>query len=190
MQQMGISELIWGRLTDAMRVEDGGEVDLTRFVHPRVEPEVAFLLGSEVSPGASLPETIAAVEAVASALEIIDSRYSDFRFSLTDVIADNASSSAFVVGPWHRPDVDLANRGIVLSVSGRTVGVGTTAAILGHPVRSLAAGLRLAAAAGETLPAGSIVMAGGATSAHPLARGCVVRVEISRLGSASFTVAP
>lgn len=190
MRQMGVDDLIWGRLTDGMRVDDGGELDAARSIHARVEPEVAFLLERDLAGPVTALEALAAVGGVAPALEVIDSRYADFQFSIADVVADNASSSAFVVGPWQRPDTDLANLGLVLTVHGHVVQVGTTAAILGHPVRSLVAAARLAADAGESLLAGAIVMAGGATAAEALPASARVRVEIARLGSASFTFGP
>lgn len=102
MVQMGVSDLIWGRLTSGMLVDDGGSVALSRYVHPRVEPEIAFLIGRPLAGRVTAAQALACVEAVAPALEIIDSRYQDFRFSLTDVVADNSSSSGFVVGPWCR----------------------------------------------------------------------------------------
>jgi 2-oxo-3-hexenedioate decarboxylase len=129
-----------------------------------------------------------AVGAVAPALEIIDSRYKDFKFSLTDVVADNSSSSGFVVGPWSRPDQELANLGMVLSFDGRPVQIGSTAAILGHPARSLAAAARMAGSAGERLEAGWIVMAGGATAAEALRPGVYVQLEVQSLGTVSFSV--
>ena len=188
MVQVGVDEVIWGRLTDAMRVEEGGGISLARYVHPRVEPEIAFLLRAPLAGAVSNAEALAAVEAVAPALEIIDSRYRDFKFALADVIADNSSSSGFVVGNWHRPDFDVGNRGIVLEVDGRPVQMGSTAAILGHPVRSLVAAARLVARAGERLEPGSIVLAGGATAAHPLAAGASVRGVFEKLGGVSFKV--
>ncbi|MBL0422998.1 fumarylacetoacetate hydrolase family protein [Ramlibacter sp. AW1] len=188
MAQMGLSDVIWGRLTDAMRVEEGGTVDAARYVHARAEPELAFVLGRPLPGDASAAEALAAVEAVAPAIEIIDSRYRDFRFTLTDVIADNASSSGFVIGPWSDPRGDFGNLGLALCIDGRPVQVGSTAAILGHPIRSLVAAARLAAAAGEPLQAGAIVMAGGATSAEWIKPGQYVSIEMERLGSAGFSV--
>ena len=187
MLQMGLSDLIWGRLTSDMLIEDGG-VDTTRRVHPRVEPEICFLLKRELAGPVTPLAALAAVEAVAPAIELIDSRYLDFRFSLADVIADNASSSGLVVGAWHRPDIDFSNLGLVLEFDGRAVEIGSTGAILGHPLRSLCAASRLVAQAGETLPAGSLVMAGGATAAAALRPGVHVRCDMQRLGSVAFTV--
>src|SRR5690349_524695 len=133
MVQMGVHDMIWGRLTDAMIVEDGGSTSFKRYVHPRIEPEIAFLLKRDLVGTVTPLHALSAVEAIAPAIEIIDSRYKAFKFSLTDVVADNSSSSGFVVGPWHEPDVDFSNLGIVVSFNGTPVLIGSTAAILGHP---------------------------------------------------------
>ena len=186
MIQMGIDDLIWGRLTDAMRVEEGGAIDLAGYVHPRVEPEIAFLLGRDLGCVVSPAEALAAVEAIAPALEIIDSRYKAFRFSLADVVADNASSSGFVLGPWSPPSVDLSNLRMILEFDLRPVEIGSSAEILGDPLRSLVAAARLTADAGEPLRAGDIVMAGGATAAVSLRPGVHVRVLVEALGQAEF----
>lgn len=188
MIQMGLDDLIWGRLTDAMVVEDGEEISLANYVHPRVEPEIAFLLKRPLTFPCTAADALAAVDGVAPAMEIIDSRYRNFKFSLEDVIADNASSSSFVVGPWHKPDSDLDNLGMVVEFNGRPVQIGSSAAILGQPVRSLVAAARLTAEAGETLEAGWIVMAGGATAAEALRPGVHVRNEVQNLGSVAFSV--
>lgn len=188
MAQMGISDMCWGRLTDGMIVEDGGEVALPRYVHPRVEPEIAFLLADELSFPCTAAEALAAVDGVAPAMEIIDSRYRDFRFSLEDVVADNASSAGFVVGPWSPPDRGLDNLGMLLEFDLRPVQIGSSAAILGHPARSLVAAARLAAEAEETLQPGWIVMAGGATAAEALRPGAHVRNVVEGLGGVSFSV--
>jgi 2-oxo-3-hexenedioate decarboxylase len=107
MVQMGVHDMIWGRLTDGMIVEDGGVTSYRKYVHPRIEPEVAFLLKRELVGTVTPLQAFSAVEAIAPAVEIIDSRYKAFKFSLTDVVADNSSSSGFVVGPWHQPDLDF-----------------------------------------------------------------------------------
>ncbi|MEZ4238998.1 MAG: fumarylacetoacetate hydrolase family protein [Myxococcota bacterium] len=188
MIQMGLSDLIWGRLTSGMRLEDGGVVDFARYVHPRIEPEVAFLLGAPLQGEVSPAEAGAAVEAVAPAMELIDSRYRDFKFSLPDVIADNASSSGFVVGAWRDPAIDLATLGMVMEVDGVPAQIGSSAAILGHPLRSLAAASRVVAGAGMRLEPGMIVLAGGATAAVALKAGQHVRMVAQGLGQVQVTV--
>jgi len=186
MIQMGISDMIWGRLTHDMRVDDGGVLEVASRVHPRVEPELAFMLRKPLSGVVSMVEALDAVEAIAPALEIIDSRYQAFKFSLEDVVADNASSSGVVLGPWHRRDIDFSNLGLVLSVNGQARQIGTTAAILGHPLRSLVAAARLVAESGEILPEGSIVMAGGASAAEALAPNSWIELEMQQLGRVGF----
>lgn len=189
MRQVGVDEVIWGRLTDAMRIEEGGEIGLAGRVHPRVEPEIAFILKRPLEGRVSPAEALAAVEAIVPAMEVIDSRYRDFRFNLADVVADNASSSGLVLGGAVSPHaVDVGNLGIVMSFDGRAVQMGTSAAILGHPLRALTAAARLATEAGERLAAGSIVLAGAATEAVPLRPGVHVRTTISGLGAVAFSV--
>jgi 2-oxo-3-hexenedioate decarboxylase len=188
MVQMGVHDMIWGRLTDAMIVEDGGATSFRRYVHPRIEPEVAFLLKGKLVGTVTPLQALSAVEAIAPAVEVIDSRYKAFKFSLTDVVADNSSSSGFVVGPWHKPDLDFSNLGIVVSFNGTPVLVGSTAAILGHPLRSLVAAARFAGEANEPLLPGWIVMAGGASHAEALKPGLWVECEVQNLGRCGFSV--
>lgn len=178
MAQVGVSEVIWGRLTDAMRVPEGGSVAVSRFIHPRIEPEVAFLVqGGDIA-------------AVAPALEIIDSRYADFRFTLPDVIADNTSAAAFVIGAWQPVPSGVDNLGVLLEVDGAVVQTGSTAAILGDPRRAFVSGRELAARHGVHLEDGSVFLAGAATAAVPLTAGSHVRAVIERLGTASVGARP
>jgi 2-oxo-3-hexenedioate decarboxylase len=178
MAQVGVTEVIWGQLTDAMGIAEGGRVEPARFIHPRVEPEVAFLLGEAGVP-----------TAVAAALELIDSRYADFRFTLPDVVADNASAAGFVVGPWRPVPAGVDNLGVLLEVDGRVVQVGSTAAILGDPRRALSRGLELARRAGVRPEPGWVFLAGAATAAVPLAPGAHVRAVVEHLGTASLGAA-
>lgn len=188
MEQMGISEVIWGRLTDAMQLADGGTVPFARFVHPRIEPEIAFLLAADLPGEIGEAEAHAALAGIAPALELIDSRYENFRFSLSDVVADNSSSSAFVVGPWQAPLADLTGLGFTMAIDGEAKQTGSSDAILGDPIRSLVRAARLAAAAGEPLKKGDVVMAGGATAAEALAPGNRVTLDVERLGSVSISI--
>ena len=189
MQQMGVSDLIWGRLTSGMLVEDGSSIRLGDYVHPRVEPEVAVRLKAPLTGEVSREEAFATIDAVAPALEIIDSRYENFRFALGDVVADNASSSAFVVGDWLPADTDVADVPMVMSVDGAVAETGTSAAILGDPIRSLVAAARLAGAAGLTLQPGWTVMLGGATAAAAIGSAQTVSLDAEGLGRVGFTIA-
>lgn len=189
MAQMGVDEVIWGRLTDVMRAPDGGTVDVGDFIHPRVEPEVAFLLDRLPEPGEALGSFADAVRAVAPAIELIDSRYANFTFSLPDVIADNTSAAAFVVGPWSPVPDGLDNLGVLLEIDGRVAQVGSTAAILGDPRRALDEGIRLAGRHGVRLREGWVFLAGAATAAVPLRPGAHVRAVVEKLGTASLRAA-
>ncbi len=190
MAQVGVDEVIWGRLTDVMRVPDGGAVDVGDFIHPRVEPEVAFLLDRLPDPGEPVGSFTRAVRAVAPAIELIDSRYANFTFSLPDVVADNTSAAAFVVGPWAPVPDGLDNLGVLLEIDGRVAQVGSTAAILGDPRRALDEGLRLAGRHGVRLRKGWVFLAGAATAAVPLRPGAHVRATVEKLGSASMKALP
>ncbi|MCQ8187878.1 2-keto-4-pentenoate hydratase [Streptomyces rugosispiralis] len=183
MAQMGVSEVIVGRLTDAMRVADRGEADLRRFIHPKAEPEVAYRLGRDIGPDEPAPDMESLVDAVAPAIEIIDSRYRDFRFTYTDVIADNASAAGFVLGAWQSVQ-DVSDRAVRLRVGDREV-AGSTTAILGDPARAVHALLTLAGRRRIPLRAGQIVLAGAATEAVPLGPGHV-EAEVAGLGTVSW----
>jgi 2-oxo-3-hexenedioate decarboxylase len=196
MQQMGVDTPIYGHLTSAMILDDGGVVDRAAHCHPRVEPEIAFVLARDLHGPATPAQAMAAVGGVAAALELIDSRYQDFKFTLADVVADNASSSRFVLGSTLRTPSDLAvggydvgNLAMVMEVNGRAVEIGSSAAIYEHPARSLAALANQLHAEGEHLQAGMIVMTGGATAAVAVAPGDHVRVRVDGLGLAELFIA-
>ena len=189
-QQMGVNDVIIGSLTTGMAAADGDELDHAAYIHPRVEPEVAFLLGRDIDVQDDAPDLLGAVAGVAPALEVIDSRYRDFKFTLEDVVADNTSAAGYVLGPWSDPGRagDLANRGVRLEVDGAVVSTGSTAAILGHPLRALAAARRMARLHGFELRAGSVLLAGAATEAVPLPSGSVVEATVSGLGRVTARV--
>lgn len=188
MEQMGVHTPIFGRLTADMLIPHGGSLDAAAFIHPKVEPEVAFILGREISEPMSAAQAMTHVDGVCAALDLLDSRYEAFRFTLPDVIADNASSAGFAVGPTVRPaaDLDLGCLGLVMEINGEVVATGSTAAILDHPAESLAMLTRLAASAGFTLPEGTVVLAGAATAAAPLRAGDRVRLRADGLGEVGF----
>ena len=189
MAQVGITDVIWGRLTTAMLLENGGTLDLSRFIHPRAEPEIVFRLRAPLAGEVTELEAWSAIDGVAAGMEILNSRFKNFKFSITDVIADNASSSALVIGPWNDPATDFANLGMSMEVDGRPLGAGSSAAILGHPIRSLVAGARLVARYGEQLRPGDIFLSGAATAAEPIKAGARVRLRVERLGQCGFEAA-
>jgi 2-oxo-3-hexenedioate decarboxylase len=191
MAQMGVDEVIGGRLTSTLQYADGDIIDPATLIHPRIEPEVVFRLGRDVDDDESVESAVAAVDAVAAGLEVIDSRYADFRFSLADVVADNASAAGYAVGPWHPAAgaaEDLANRGVLLEIDGVVVETGSSAAILGDPWRAVRAAVRLTRQLGIALNAGDVLLAGAATAAQPFTPGASVRATVSGLGSVTLTM--
>lgn len=188
MVQMGLKDQIWGRLTSDMMIANGGALDRARFIHPRVEPEVAVRLKAPLTGDVTRDEALAAIDAVAAALEVIDSRYENFRFALGDVVADNASSSAFVVGPWMAADTDIADVAMTMRVDDAIAEQGSSAAILGDPVLSLVAAARLAGSVGLVLQPGWTVMLGGATAAAAISDARWVSLDAAHLGRVGFTI--
>jgi 2-oxo-3-hexenedioate decarboxylase len=121
---MNVDTPLYGWVTSSMLAPFGEPLDLARYIHPRVEPEIAFLLGRDLAAPATVTSVLAATEAVFAAVDVLDSRYENFRFTLSDVVADNASAGAFLIGPKAvRPDdvMDLALIGCVLRVDGVAV---------------------------------------------------------------------
>jgi 2-oxo-3-hexenedioate decarboxylase len=185
-QDMGVSEPLYGRVTSGMIAPYGEALDLEMLIHPRAEPEIAFLLAKDLAGPTSVTGVLAAAEAVFGAVDILDSRYQDFRFTLPDVVADNASAGRFFLGPRAcRPgDVeDLRLLGCVLRSDGDVVHTAAGAAVMGHPAASVAWLANRLAEHGEHLPAGSLVFSGGLTAAVPIRPGHAVTAEFDGLGT-------
>lgn len=184
--QMGQSAPVHGFLTDAMRLDVGEPLAVSSLGQARVEPEIAFILGRELL-GAHVTgsDVLRATEAVCPALEVLDSRYPDYKFTLPDVVADNTSAGRFVLGATLTPPagIDLRLVGCVFERNGTLVGTAAGAASLGHPAAAVAALVRELATRGEGLAADHVVMSGGLTEAFPLAAGDVVCARFDRLGS-------
>lgn len=185
-QAMGVNEPLYAWLTDAMYHPIDAPLDLSRFIHPRVEPEIAFVIGRRLAgPRVTVADVLAATDAVTGALEIIDSRYQDFRFTLPDAVADNASSAAFVLGPSTHPAAqDLSMIGCALEVDGAVVDSAAGAALLGHPAESVARLAGHLARSGRAIEPGWVVLAGGLTAPVPLRPGMTVTARYSTLGAA------
>lgn len=191
--QMGVRDVILGVLSASAQVSDGAALPLRTLIHPRVEPEAAFLLREDAATADLSDETtdlLDYVTHIAPALEVIDSRYRDFSFSLEDVVADNTSAARFAVGRWLelgavRASRDLARLAVRLEVDGTAVATGSTGNILGDPLRALAAVRRLANRYGHALTPGGIILAGAATAAVPLRAGTNVVATIEGIGSVS-----
>ncbi|MCP4226091.1 MAG: 4-oxalocrotonate decarboxylase [Actinomycetia bacterium] len=176
-------------MTNEMKIEDGGVLSRARCCHPRSEPELCFILAHDLKGPVTPEEAMKAVSGVCPALELIDSRSKNSTFTLEDVVADNASSRGFVLGPVTPIDgVDISALPMKLVVNGQTVQEGSSAAIYGHPAKSLAAQANMLARLGQHLEAGQVVMSGGATAAVAVNVGDEVQVVVEGLGTASFRV--
>ncbi|HVV14592.1 2-keto-4-pentenoate hydratase [Amycolatopsis sp.] len=191
-ERMGIDSPLTAVLTDGYVLAAGEPIPLSKLIHPRVEPEIVFVMGKRLAgPGITAATALAAVQSVHAGLEIIDSRYLDFKFTLPDVVADNASSARFVVGgkALSPENLDLALEACALSVNGIVVDTATGAAVQGHPAEALARAANALAARGEAIEAGQIVLTGGLTDAVFAHAGDQISAEFTHLGSVFVTAA-
>jgi len=189
MKQMGVSNPCYGYLADYFAYGDGAEIPFDELVHPKVEAEIAFVLKDDLQgPGCHIGDVLAATDFVMPAVEIIDSRYKDFKFDLKSVIADNSSSSRYVSGGRMRDtkDLDLKTLGVVMEINGEVVQLGAGAAVLGHPATSIAMLANMMSERGETLKAGSYILSGAITAAMTVNKGDNVTVKFQDLGTLSM----
>lgn len=189
MKQMGVETPVFGFLLDRFAIAEGGEAAAASLIHPRIEPEIAFVMKKRLAgPGVTLAQVLAATDFVIPAIEVIDSRYRDFRFDLKSVIADNTSAARFVLGGRARPveALDLRTLGVVLSINGEARAFGAGAAVLGHPAAAVAELANHLARRGEALEAGQVVLSGGITEALAVGAGDHVLLEVAELGTVGF----
>lgn len=186
MEQMGVHDMIWGRLTNSMWYKDGSTLPMDQFIHPRAEPEIAFLLKKDIDREISLEEIPEYILACAPAIEIIDSRYENFKFSLEDVVADNCSSAAFVLGAWQPLPETLNDLDISLLFDKDIKESDSSNAILDNPYLSVCNASRLAAKYNQPLQTGDILLAGAATPAVFIEQGKKVTAKVASLGSCTI----
>lgn len=184
-QAMGVDTPLYGRVTSGMISTYGDPIKLDQFIHPRVESEIAFLLGRDVQAPATVTSVLAATDVVFGAVDVLDSRYANFKFTLTDVVADNASAGSFYLGPRARSpqELELHLLGCVVRVNGEVAMTAAGAAVMGHPAASVAWLANQLAAEGEGLRAGQIVFSGGVTAPVPVVAGGSVTFEFDGLGA-------
>jgi 2-oxo-3-hexenedioate decarboxylase len=185
-QRMNVDSPLVAWLTDAMVLPAGAPVPRSALIHPRAEPEIVFVMGRRLAgPGVTAATALLAVDAVMAGVEIIDSRYKDFRFLLPDVVADNASSGAFVTGPRQvaPADLDLGLEAVLLEVDGKIVDSATGAAVQGHPAEALALAANALAKRGLAIEPGWLVLTGGMTDAVTVDPGSTVAAHFTNLGS-------
>lgn len=188
MSQMGVEQPCYGFLADYFSVPDGAGIKSDELIHPKIEAELAFVTKAPLKgPGVHIGDVLRATDFVMPAVEVIDSRYKDFKFDLKSVIADNSSSSRFVTGGRMASpgDLDLKNLGVVMEVNGRVVEVGAGAAVLGHPASSVAMLANMLGERGKEIPAGTFIMIGAITAAVQMNKGDSFCVRYQDLGTLS-----
>ncbi len=189
MKQMGVEKPCYGFLADYFSLPDNAEVKIDELIHPKVEAELAFVTNKPLSgKDLSVEDVLDATELVVPAVEIIDSRYKDFKFDLISVQADNSSSSRFVLGSCSaKPDdFDWSTVGVVMHKNGEIVELGAGAAVLDHPAASVAMLASMLDERGEIIPAGTFVMTGGVTAAVLVERGDSIVVRYQNMGTVSM----
>lgn len=185
--QLGVAEPDFGHLFADEFHLSGEAIPFSTFIQPRVEPEIAFVLGRSLTgPGVTVAEAIQAVDYAVASLEIIDSRIEDWKISLVDTVADNASAGAVVLGtqPVKLEDLDLRLIGTILRRNGNVIQTGAGAAVMGSPLSALVWLANTLGKLGTTLEAGSVVLPGSVTAAISAARGDAVSADFATLGSA------
>ena len=190
-EQLGMDEPIWGVLYSDKCRTDGDDIGGTGLIEPRVEVEVAVVLGADLDKGRhTVADVISATAYVLPALEIVDSRIA-WDITSADMIADNAGSGLYVLGtrPVPLAAVDLRRVEMELTISGKAAATGSGAACLGNPLNSV---LWLADAMGQRgtpLRAGECIMTGSLCPMRPIAPGDELLAEIAGLGTVSATMA-
>ncbi|MFF2518646.1 2-keto-4-pentenoate hydratase [Streptomyces sp. NPDC058086] len=187
---LGVDEPDFGHLLDDMVHRDGGTVSAAGFCRPRIEPEIGFRLARTLrGPGITVEDVLAATDAVAPALEIVDSRIRDWKITLVDTVADNASSAGLVFGAW-TPLTDAPDLSAVLVdlvVDGERVASGSGKEVLGHPAAAVAWLANTLAAFGTALEPGHVVLPGAMTTAPFVSAGQKIEARFSALGPVSVT---
>jgi 2-keto-4-pentenoate hydratase len=183
--QLGVDQPDFGMLFDDMGFGDSEPVPMAGLHQPKVEAEVAFVLGSDLSmrnPGHV--DVLKAIDHVLPAVEIVGSRIANWNIRFVDTVADNASSGAYVLGSTPRllREVDLRLCGMVMTKRGEPVSTGAGAACLGHPLNAVAWLARTMAALGHPLRAGDLVLSGALGPMVPVSAGDVFDIRINGLG--------
>ena len=193
-----IDEPDYGTLLDDMFFEQGGDIPFKRFIAPRIEVELAFVLGKPLKgPGVTLFDVLAATDYVSPAIEIIDARIEQFDREtkaprkVFDTIADFAANAGIVTGgrPVRPHDVDLRWAGAMLYKNGVIEETGLAAAVLNHPGNGIAWLANKIAPYDEQLNVGDVVLGGSFTRPTTAARGDVFHVDYGPLGAIAFRFA-
>jgi 2-oxo-3-hexenedioate decarboxylase len=192
MKQMKVDTPIYGYIFDYMNVPDKGRIRMEDVIHPKVEAEIAFILGEDIE-GADITgeQVMEKTQWILPALEIIDSRYENFRFQLPDVVADNTSASRVIFGSqlFQPQDFAVDSIGVSMIINGEIRGSGVSSAVLGNPANSVAMlASMLYEEKKEKIKKGSVILTGGITEAALLKKGDQVITEYDGMGEISFHV--
>jgi len=189
-RQLGVDQPDCGTLLDDMEFYEGIPIPLGRLQQPRIEAEVAFVLGRDlVLESPSVVDVMRAVEFALPALEIVGSRIADWNIKLVDTVADNASSSGYVIGGSPRKLSQLNLRDCVMQMhrEGEVVSEGRGSACLGHPLNAVAWLARVMARNGTPLRAGHLVLSGALGPMVPVTGEGTFEAQIEGLGKVSAT---
>jgi len=187
-EQMGVDEPCYGVVLQST-VLDGPEGALDELIHPRAEGELVFILAEDLAgPGVTADDVLDATEKVVGGIEVIDSRFEKFSFTLEDVIGDNTSAARVAIGSEGvgPREMDLAAIDCFVDVNGETVATATGADLLGSPAGCMAMLANHLGKHGQKLEAGWFVMAGAPSAAQPLAPGTQMTARYGQLGSVSI----
>lgn len=187
-EYFGITQPDFGHLTDRMAVSNWSEIAVDELIAPKIEAELAFVLGEDLpDAGVTAVSVLRATDLVVPVFEVIDSRIQDWKISIVDTVADNASGSRFVVGNPGRPprERDLRLVGMVVSKNGEICQTGAGAAVLGDPAASVAWLANILGSFGTHLRRGEIVLAGAICSPLEIRRGDSFQAEFDGFGSVS-----
>ena len=185
-QQLNVDQPDYGHLFTDMVYAADSPIATSAFLQPRAEPEIALVLGAPLTgPGLSVADVLRATEYVVPAIEIIDSRITDWRIGLVDTIADNASSGGLVLGTKSTTvaGLDLSLLGCVFRRNGRIEYTGAGAAVMGSPLYAATWLANTLTARGAQLEAGHIILTGSMTAAVPVRAGDTATATIDQLGS-------
>lgn len=189
--QLGVDQPDFGVLFADMQIADGSVLKMASVIQPKVEAEVALILGRDLSgENITAEDVLAAADCAIGAIEIVDSRISDWTITFADTVADNGSSAFFVLGAERKSlkGLDLYTCGMALELNGTVVSVGSGAACLGHPLIAAAWLSNTLAARGEGLKAGDVVLTGALGPMVAITGGVKVVAQIGGLGRVSFSV--
>lgn len=185
-RQLGVNQPDYGMLFADMAVPDGEEIDMRSMLQPRVEGEVAFCLGRDLTEvQLTIADIVRAIDYAVAAIEIVDSRISRWDIKIADTIADNASSGRYVLGsePHRLGEFDIRLCGMVLERRGEQVAFGAGAACLGNPLNATLWLAKRMAEIGRPLRSGDIVMSGALGPMITVQAGDVFDLRINGLGA-------